>query len=299
MPAVGFASMGLIFNLYPLARAWYHVSALRLAQGFMAGLSWPVVQIMVSSSAPERLRSTVNTAYFLSGGLAISLANLAYAGSLSAWSMRSQMALSSSLFLLLAVLVVLAGRGLPGSGWRSGPRTLKGARRDLLLASFLISFVVSPRGSELLYVYVREHIGMSREATAALLGAADAVSIGVQAVLGPASDFLGRGRMLALSGFLSAVSPAIVLESRAAVMLGLVGMAAGPRAFMPISRAIAAGSDNPAATIGLMNTFGNLGVVTGQASLGLASELLGVGLMPLVLLPAIPFLLAAFRRVSD
>jgi len=299
MPAIGFASMGLIFNLYPLASAWYQVSALRLVQGFMAGISWPVLQIMVTSAAPERLRGTVNTAYFLSGGLAISLANFAYAGRLSAWDMRSQMALSSSLFVLLAILSVIAGKDLPGAEWRSRPRSLKGARRDLLLASFLITFVVSPRGSELLYVYVREHIGMSKEATAALLGLADAISIVVQAVLGPASDFLGRGKMLLLSGVLSALSPAIAIGNKTAVMVGLVGMAAGPRVFMPVSRAIAAGSENPAATIGLMNSFGNLGVVAGQASLGAVSSLVGVGPMPLVLIPAIPPLLYVFRRFSD
>ncbi|NJF25301.1 MFS transporter [Thermococcus sp. Bubb.Bath] len=296
------AMMGNAFavQLYPLTSNWFQVAGIKLLNGFLNGLSWPMAQFVIAVATPNEIRARITSVYFFFGSLASLLGNYVYAYTVG-WGLSGQMWISSAFFLLTGFIMVSSYALLYGWIVPRRKRTSNGERpsldpRKVLIIASLMAVIVAFTSGEITYVYVSEALGMAKGTTATLIGwtgfLAALLSYGVSWL----ADVRSERRMVILTSFLAAISPILAaVKSAPTVFLGIFLALFAFQSFRPISRKVLASYHRSSLAIGGVNGVQNLSTFAGGMLFGVTYSLgevhLGVTLN-LALLTFLPVSLA-------
>ena len=294
--AVAMMLNGLAVQLYPLTSTWVQVAGIKLLNGFLNGLGWPMAQFVIAVTTPGEIRARVTSVYFFFGSIASLLGNYVYAYT-AGWGLSSQMWLSSAFFLLTGLIMV--GSYALLSGWIVPKRKGLGGtekpsldpRRILIIAS-LMAVIVAFTSGEITYVYVSETLGLDKATTATLIGWAGFLAALLSYGVSWMADVGSERRTVVLTSILAAVSPLLAaVKTAPTVFLGIFLALFAFQSFRPISRKVLASYHRSSLAIGGVNGVQNLSTFVGGMLFGLAyslGELHGVVTLNLALLSFLP-----------
>ncbi len=276
-------ALAMMFNalavqLYPLTTSWSQVVGIKLLNGFLNGLSWPVAQFVIAIATPREIRARVTAVYFFFGSVASLLGNYIYAYTVG-WGLSGQMWISSAFFvftglIMLAAYYLLHGWIAPKRGKTAGAEKLPLDPKRVLIIASLMAVIVAFTSGEITYVYVSEALGLSRAATARLIGwagfLASLMSYGVSWL----ADVGSERKTVVLTSVLAAISPILAaVKSAPTVFLGVFLALFAFQSFRPISRKILAGYHRSSLAIGGINGVQNLSTFFGGIIFGLSYSL--------------------------
>lgn len=274
------AMMGnaLAVQLYPLTSTWVQVAGIKLLNGFLNGLSWPMAQFVIAVATPKEIRARVTAIYFFFGSIASLLGNYVYAYT-AGWGLSGQMWISSAFFLLTGLIMVasyvlLYGRITPKrKKTPNGEKPSLDPKRVLIIAS-LMAVIVAFTSGEITYVYVSEALGLDKATTATLIGWAGFLAALLSYFASWLADVRSEGRTVALTALLAAVSPLLAaVKTAPTVFLGIFLALFAFQSFRPISRKVLASYHRSSLAIGGVNGVQNLSTFLGGMLFGFAYSL--------------------------
>jgi len=293
------AMMGnaLAVQLYPLTSSWLQVVGIKLLNGFLNGISWPIAQFVIAVATPKEIRARVTAIYFFFGSIASLLGNYVYAYTIGL-GFSGQMWISSAFFVLTGLIMVasyalLYERITPKrKKTPDGERPSLNPKRVLIIAS-LMAIIVAFTSGEITYVYVSEALGLSRERTAVLLGWVGFLSALLSYFVSWIADVKSEAKMVKLTALLAGLSPLLAsVKTAPTVFLGVFLALFAFQSFRPISRKVLASYHRSSLAIGGINALQNLSTFVGGMLFGFAyslGELHGVVTLNLALLVFLPF----------
>ncbi|AEH25486.1 MFS transporter [Pyrococcus yayanosii] len=306
--ALAMAGNAFAVNLYPMAASWLQVTGIKLLNGLLNGIAWPIAQFVVAVTSPRDVRSRVTAVYFISGNLAGLLGNYTYAIT-QRLGLRVQMHIASTFFLLTAILMMtsyhLLYEGIT-------PRREGKAReappinpRVALTASALVSLLTAFTSGEVTYIYVAETLDMERGKVATLIGTVGFLATLLSYIPSKFADLGSERRVIAVVALLAGISPLLVaIKSIWTVPLGIFLGIFAAQAFRPVVRSVLVSAKRASAAIGAVNAVANISTTAGQLLFGAAYPLgeivvLGVVLKvaPLLFAPASFLLLGIATKV--
>ncbi len=276
-------ALAMMFNalavqLYPLTSNWFQVAGIKLLNGFLNGLSWPMAQFVIAVTTPKGIRARVTAVYFFFGSVAALLGNYVYAYTVNL-GLSGQMWISSAFFMLtglimLAAYYLLRAWVTPRRKKDSDTEKLALDPKGVLLIAALMAVIVAFTSGEITYVYVSEALGIGRAATARLIGwagfLASLMSYGVSWL----ADVGSERRTVMLTSILAAISPLLAaVKSAPTVFLGIFLALFAFQSFRPISRKILAGYHRSSLAIGGVNGVQNISTFFGGILFGLSYSL--------------------------
>jgi len=236
LPLLGIAAITYVI---PGIRDPLLILALNGAWGFLAGLIWPQAQT-VASLLGGRRSGTSMAVYFAVGSLGISAGNYLYG--VLPYDNAGVVRASSLAYLASALLIGYVGlRAPPPTPRRRPPARLSavlqvgGLAMWILLAAFAAGYTAGML-KEFLYIYLGEVYGLDRAALAGFLATAGVLSLLVSLLVGPLSDKLGTGPVLAMVLALGVLGN-LALGSGASVSIALAGLVlaqSSSRSSMPL-----------------------------------------------------------------
>ena len=294
--AVAMMGNALAVQLYPLTTSWPQVAGIKLLNGFLNGLSWPMAQFVVAVTTPKEIRARVTAVYFFFGSIASLLGNYAYAYTVNL-GLAGQMWISSAFFVLTGLIMLLSyyllyERITPRSEGKRGEGTSLDPGKVLVIAS-LMAVIVAFTSGEITYVYVAEALGLSRGRTAVLLGWTGFTASLLSYFSSWFADVRSEVRTVRLTAFLAGISPLLAsVKTAPTVFLGVFLALFAFQSFRPISRKVLASYHRSSLAIGGVNAVQNLSTFVGGMIFGLAYSLGEVHLwltFNLALLTFLPF----------
>ncbi|WP_456423056.1 MFS transporter [Thermococcus sp.] len=291
------AMMGnaLAVQLYPLTSSWLQVVGIKLLNGFLNGISWPMAQFVIAVATPKEIRARVTAVYFFFGSIASLLGNYIYAYTVGL-GLSGQMWISSTFFVLTGFIMLLSyyllyGEITPRRERTPGESPSLNPRRILIIAS-LMAVIVAFTSGEITYVYVSEALGLSRERTAVLLGWVGFLSALLSYFVSWVADVKSEARMVKLTALLAGLSPLLAsIKTAPTVFLGVFLALFAFQSFRPISRKVLASYHRSSLAIGGINALQNISTFIGGMLFGFAyslGELHGVVTLNLALLTFLP-----------
>ena len=270
----------VIIGMYSLVSNWIEAIILRILQGFLSGMTWPLIQLIVALASPKHLRGRILTLYFAVGSLGIFFGNAIYALIYKA-SMEYGLFISMCMFLLSTVLVIISIRILdfkytpkPELSVVPSERIISGEKRltlPVFIGGFAIAYGSVVTIGSIAYVYLYEVFSIPKPITALILGASGVVGILSSLVLGWIAD--KRSEILAISIPLVAIilAPVLLLiKNMELLLISIILIAIAIKAYTPLSRRIVAVHTNRAAIgIGKINAIMNIGVSIGHLIFGI------------------------------
>ncbi|ASJ11816.1 MFS transporter [Thermococcus thioreducens] len=292
------AMMGnaLAVQLYPLTSTWVQVAGIKLLNGFLNGLSWPMAQFVIAVATPKEIRARVTAIYFFFGSIASLLGNYVYAYTIDL-GLAKQMWISSAFFVLTGLIMVASYALLYGRITPRRKRTPDGERpsldpRRVLIIASLMAVIVAFTSGEITYVYVSEALGMEKARTATLIGWAGFLAAMLSYFASWLADVRSERRMVLLTSLLAALSPLLAaVKTAPTVFLGIFLALFAFQSFRPVSRKILASYHRSSLAIGGVNGVQNLSTFLGGMLFGFAyslGELHGILTFNLALLAFTP-----------
>ncbi|ASI98229.1 MFS transporter [Thermococcus celer] len=274
------AMMGnaLAVQLYPLTSTWPQVAGIKLLNGFLNGLSWPMAQFVIAVATPREIRARVTAIYFFSGSLASLLGNYVYAYTINL-GLGGQMWISSVFFLLTGMIMVVSYLLLyeritpkrPKSSGGEGPGLDPG---KILIIASLMAVIVAFTSGEITYVYVSEALGMGKARTATLIGWTGFLSSLLSYFVSWLADVRSERRMVVFTSLTAALSPLLAaIKTAPTVFLGIFLALFAFQSFRPISRKVLSGYHRSSLAIGGVNGVQNLSTFLGGMLFGVAYSL--------------------------
>ncbi|WP_297512169.1 MFS transporter, partial [Thermococcus sp.] len=283
---------------------------IKLLNGFLNGISWPMAQFVLAVTTPKEIRARVTAVYFFFGSMASLLGNYVYAYTVGL-GLAGQMWISSAFFVLTGLIMLLSYCLLfdlitpRKKKTTDGERPSLNPRRVLTIAS-LMAVIVAFTSGEITYVYVSEALGLSKERTAVLLGWTGFLSALLSYFVSWLADVRSEAKMVKLTALLAGVSPILAsIKTAPTVFLGIFLALFAFQSFRPISRKVLASYHRSSLAIGGVNAVQNLSTFIGGMLFGLAYSLGEVHLgltLNLALLAFLPFsigLIIEGTRVKD
>ena len=296
----------LLVFLYPYATSWILVSSIRGIQGFLMGLTWPIIQAVVATTVRRGVRGGIMSSYFFAGSIAGPASNWIYAAFLAEMPIYSSVVFSGIFYLASALLAFIGAylvyNSASGSNLEAPPVKTSSkekvkhtkttmSKNALLLLGFGIGGIASLYGFSAIYVYLKETFDLTKESVAFLLGLVDMVALAIKLVSGFLADKYGLENLLKISIGVSIAGILIMIPSNYILFLmGLSLIVFGSSGFKPVSRALASLFPEPKDVIGKLNSFSNIGTVTAQLLAGGLYEVLKYLLpfvtpFPIILVP--------------
>ena len=295
--AVAMMGNALAVQLYPLTSTWAQVAGIKLLNGFLNGLSWPMAQFVIAVATPGKIRARVTAVYFFFGSIASLLGNYVYAYTVNL-GLAGQMWISSVFFVLTGFIMLLSYYLLYAEITPRRKKTAEGKtsslnpRRILIIAS-LMAVIVAFTSGEITYVYVSEALGLDKATTATLIGWAGFLAALLSYGVSWMADVGSERRTVAMTAVLAAVSPLLAaMKTAPTVFLGIFLALFAFQSFRPISRKVLASYHRSSLAIGGVNGVQNLSTFAGGMLFGFAyslGELHGVITLNLALLVFLPF----------
>jgi MFS family permease len=266
--------LGIAMIVFIISRLYngYLILAFSAVWGFLAGLTWPIIQMLTSSLAGV-WSSTAMSLYFTSGSLGTIVGQYLYG--VIPLSNRGLIGLSSSIYVVSAGFIAFGvlryssilrrrkarrrAAGMRGSIIRG--LTLKSVEAWILFSALASGFLGGAL-REFLYIYLGEVYGLSRVQLASTLASAGLLSIVVSLAVGPIADKFGvvpvlRGVLV--MGFIGSLMLAVP-GGEAIALAGLALAQAASRSSLPLTRNAAVFSEERRGSLlGLSNTLSNLG----------------------------------------
>ncbi|HIP88858.1 MAG TPA: MFS transporter [Thermococcus paralvinellae] len=276
--AIAMAGNALAVNLYPLTSSWLHVMGIKLMNGLLNGITWPIAQFVIAISSPKEIRSRVTALYFLSGNFAGLLGNYTYAITQD-FGLKGQMYLSSFFFFLTA-LCMLVSYWLLYEG--IVPKREKGMKeskpslnaKKILMLSALISFLTAFTSGEITYVYVAETLNLDKGTGATLIGIIGFMATILAYIPSRIADLGDERKVIITVSILAGMSPLLAaVKNPVTVSLGILMAIFAAQTFRPISRSLLASARRASAAIGGVNAVRNLSTTAGQLVFGFAYSL--------------------------
>lgn len=294
--AVAMVGNALTVQLYPLTSTWVQVAGIKLLNGFLNGLSWPMAQFVIAVATPNEIRARVTALYFFFGSIASLLGNYVYAYTIGR-GLAGQMWISSAFFVLTGLIMVvsyiLLNDGIIPRKKKStgGERPGLEPGRILIIAS-LMAVIVAFTSGEITYVYVSEALGMDRATTATLIGWAGFFASVLSYFASWFADVRSEVMMVRLTSLMAALSPLLAaVKTAPTVFLGIFLALFAFQSFRPISRKVLASYHRSSLAIGGVNGVQNLSTFLGGMLFGFAyslGELQGAVTLNLALLTFTP-----------
>ncbi|WP_461866020.1 MFS transporter [Thermococcus sp.] len=276
--ALAMAGNALVVNLYPLTSSWVHVMGIKLLNGFLNGISWPIAQFVIAVSSPREIRSRVTALYFIFGNFAGLLGNYTYALTQD-FGLKGQMYLSSAFFFLTALFMLL-------SYWLLYERIVPKRERDMkksgvqisvkniLMLSALISLLSAFTSGEITYVYVAETLGIDKGRASFMIGLIGFIATLLAYIPSRFADLGSERKVVIFISVLAGLSPILAaVRSSVTVFLGILMAIFAAQTFRPISRSMLASARRASVAIGGINAVRNISTTAGQLIFGLAYSL--------------------------
>lgn len=298
--AVAMVGNALTVQLYPLTSTWVQVAGIKLLNGFLNGLSWPMAQFVIAVATPNEIRARVTALYFFFGSIASLLGNYVYAYTIGL-GLAGQMWISSAFFVLTGLImavsyILLNDRIIPRKKKSTGGERpgLKPGR--ILIIASLMAVIVAFTSGEITYVYVSEALGMDRATTATLIGWAGFFASVLSYFASWFADVRSEVMMVRLTSLMAALSPLLAaVKTAPTVFLGIFLALFAFQSFRPISRKVLASYHRSSLAIGGVNGVQNLSTFLGGMLFGFAyslGELQGAVTLNLALLTFTPISVA-------
>ncbi|ASJ09900.1 MFS transporter [Thermococcus sp. P6] len=274
------AMMGnaLTVQLYPLTSTWVQVAGVKLLNGFLNGLSWPMAQFVIAVATPKEMRARVTAVYFLFGSVASLLGNYVYAFTVDL-GLTAQMWISSIFFLLTGAVMALAylllhDRIVPRREKTHGKEAPALDPGKILIMASLMAMIVAFTSGEITYVYVSEALGMEKSTTAALIGWAGFLAAILSYPISWMADVGNERRTVILTSTMAAASPLLAaIKTTPTVFLGIFLALFAFQSFRPISRKVLSAYHRSSLAIGGINAVQNLSTFLGGMLFGFAYSL--------------------------
>lgn len=295
--AIAMMGNALAVHLYPLTSNWLQVVGIKLLNGFLNGLSWPMAQFVIAVATPGEIRARVTAVYFFFGSIASLLGNYVYAYTVKL-GLAGQMWIASAFFVLTGLIMLLSYYLLYDEITPKRKKTPDGERPSLnpkrvLTIASLMAVIVAFTSGEITYVYVSEALRISKERTAVLLGWTGFLSSLLSYFVSWAADVRSEAKMVKLTSMMAAVSPILAaIKTAPTVFFGIFLALFAFQSFRPISRKVLASYHRSSLAIGGVNAVQNLSTFIGGMLFGLAYSLGEVHLgltLNLALLTFLPF----------
>lgn len=302
----GLALIVVVLLLYPLIPDYYWILLLRILQGFLSGLTWPIAQTMLLESSHENKRATWLSIYFVSGRVGTIFANLSLGALIYLLERNlgiSEQSSFSYFFILAAFLFLVAffeSAGLKEivSYSRDDSKALETQGRFKINHLFIFAFVVGlflGTFNSIFIIYLKEVFNLSTGNVAYALFGAYLISFPFVLSLSLFADRKGVDKVfhviLITTVTLSLIIPGIKNLRLLVVLLGLIYAALN--SFIPISRATVSHLKKQKSlgeNIGKINAFQNIGQIIGPLIAGLIYDTLRNKLFSLTLFGALLFL---------
>ncbi|MBO8174758.1 MAG: MFS transporter [Thermococcus sp.] len=276
--ALAMIGNALAVNLYPLTSSWVHVMGIKLMNGFLNGVAWPIAQFVIAVSSPKEIRSRVTALYFIFGNFAGLLGNYTYALT-QGFGLKAQMYLASAFFFLTAFFMVV-------SYWllynRITPKKEKSSKeskapidaKKILILSALISLLSAFTSGEITYVYVAETLGLNKGTATTLIGLISFLATLLAYIPSRFADLGNERKVIITISILTGLSPLLAaVKNPVTVFLGILMAIFATQTFRPISRSLLASARRASVAIGGINAVRNLSTTAGQLLFGFAYSL--------------------------
>ncbi|NJE07157.1 MFS transporter [Thermococcus sp. M39] len=290
--ALAMVGNALAVNLYPFTSSWLHVMGIKLMNGFLNGIAWPIAQFVIAVSSPKEIRSRVTALYFIFGNFAGLLGNYTYAIT-QGFGLKGQMYLASFFFFLTALCMLL-------SYWllyeKIVPKREKEGKegkapinpKKILMLSALISFLSAFTSGEITYIYVAETLNLDKGTAATLIGLIGFIATLLAYIPSRFADLGSERKVIITISVLAGVSPILAaVKNPITVFLGILMAIFAAQTFRPISRSILASARRASAAIGGINAVRNLSTTAGQLVFGFAYSLGEIAILGIVLKAAL------------
>ena len=245
---------------------------LRAVQGVLNGFAWVVIQIALGASTPSRARGTVYAIYFAIGSLGIAVANYVYS-MLAYLPIAIPLYIASILFIATALLSTLPR--YPRTSLSSERTSLKSGRElciPLLLFVGTVSLGSAYVSGDIVYVYLREMYGLSKDVVGLFMSIATAIAILLSIVLSIVADRVSDQTALTVITMLTAIAMALATPYNIyTTLLAISTLSIALKSTIAISRRIALTYIGPKG-VGYINTANNIGTVLSSITIGTLYE---------------------------
>ncbi|CUX77400.1 hypothetical protein CHITON_0621 [Thermococcus chitonophagus] len=289
--ALAMALNAPLVYLYSLTSSWIHIVGIKLVNGLLNGISWPLAQLAVAYASPKNTRARISALYFFFGSLASLAGNYLYAFTIGL-GMRGQMIISGLFYILTGILMAVAYL-LIGSIKREKKvekrEDIEVNPRTVMTFGAIISFISAFAFGEITYVYISETLGLEKGRVAMILGTISFISSLTSYFISWIADSLGSAKALkiiAVFGFLAPILAGIKTEFT--IFLGIFLALLAVNSFRPISRKILVAHSRSSLAIGGINGIQNISAFLGGIIFGLAYTFGSLGIYYLAFLPYLP-----------
>jgi len=270
-----FTANAAVVQLYVLSGTWLAASLLKLVQGILNGLAWVSIQYALGLSVEARLRGRAYSTYFALGSLGSMAGNAIYS-LLEGVGMRAVLTASSLLFAATAALAAMTPE--PSTAQATKPRSAPPAQslRARVLSMQVLTAIASIRaasaliGGDLIYVFLREASGATRQTVALMVGLCDAAGTAASFAVSWVADRGSDLTAMTLASVSALIGGALfAVNSPSTLLAGYALFAIGARSLTPLARRIATTYvETRGVALGAVNAVGNL-------STALSSPLIG------------------------
>ncbi len=288
---IAFILHGVTILLYPIANSMLFVLLIRFLQGIFNGMGWIPVQVFMGKIIPHNLRGRVYSVYFILGSIGGLFSNGIYS-LVSSKNLISILLVSTFSLSIVGIMVIIAyimiAREVPiekklvdSSSVQGNIGDLSRVLRDILLLVVLVfssGLISSLVNGDLIYIYLKEALEISKSMTALLLMISGILALPINYTISWLSDKDSSNKALRLSMFLIIIGGTMLSSSiKPIVILGIGFLVSGISSIIPVARKIAVSRKSGYGTaIGLVNSFGNIGSVTGALMTGFILDAMGV-----------------------
>ncbi len=307
----GFLLNALVVQLYPAVANIYWLLLLRFVQGVLNGFAWVPIQALLGFITDKNIRGRIYSIYFILGALGALTGNLIYSA-LSSAPLTHILVISSIFFILSSIKIVLAKsmigenvsienqfekRGQPSA--RHAVQTTILTIIPLILVVFSSNMFSSILKGDLIYVYLNMYLGLSKSIASLIIGFAGVIVLPVNYMISWIADKKSGKTALEISLAIGIVGGLLLsMRNPFLAVSGLILAMIGGSSIVPITRKLAVSIRSYGGTgIGIINTSGNIGSMTGSAIAGLlfdrlSSIYLGGELVLSMMLMVLPLFIA-------
>ncbi|AFK22700.1 putative Permease, major facilitator superfamily [Pyrococcus sp. ST04] len=299
--ALAMALNAPLVYLYSLATSWMEIVGIKLANGFLNGISWPLAQLAVAYASPKNIRARISAIYFFAGSLASLTGNYLYAFT-SNLGIKGQMVISGLFYVSTGFLMLFAYLLIGSVKKVSGDKKseLEIDPKIILGLGALFSFLSAFAFGEVTYVYISESLDMSKEKTAVLLGTVSFLSSLTSYLLSWIADSMGTTQALRLISVLAGLSPFFAsIKVLPTIIIGIFLALVSVNSFRPISRKVLVSHSRSSLAIGGINGIQNISTFIGGIIFGLAYSLGSFSILHLAFLPYYPLAILSLIMVKE
>ncbi|MFA4662263.1 MFS transporter [Pyrococcus kukulkanii] len=280
--------------LYSLATSWIYVVGIKLINGFLNGIAWPLAQLAVAYASPKNSKARVSAIYFFFGSLASLTGNYLYAFTINL-GMKRQMILSGAFYVLTGLLMLIAYLliGEIKRGEQKKGENIEVDPKVIMVFGAFVSLISAFAFGEITYIYVSETLRIGKGKVAMILGTISFFSSLSSYFLSWIADSLGSVRALKVISLFAFLAPILAgIRTELTIFIGIFLALLAVNSFRPISRKVLVVHSRSSLAIGGINGIQNISTFLGGMIFGLSYSLGSIGIYHLAFLPYLPFSLA-------